>query len=340
MNKLTKELTMDKLKVLGVSALCGSLAAISAQAGEMAVSGGATATYTTKDKVVTGQPLGMASNLSFTGSGELDNGNTFAVGIYHDDKNGYSASDISVTVDGIGTFKFDQGGGTGLDRLDDKTPTAWEEAYDAGLGTNIVTVAGAGGGTDVEWAVDSGMLPDGWAAYISYAVEADGAKVNDKATGGTDNGVGTGYDIVVENSTLIDGGSLYAGYSMINADFGDDREQWAIGAKYAVGSVTLGAQYSNDSQGQGSVDYYENVAYGIAFNVNDDLSLSYGYHESEQKKGVEAAAVTLEASSFQLAYSMGGATIKVARSSAENANYSTSAANDYDVNTIALSLAF
>ena len=127
---------------------------------------------------------------------------------------------------------------------------------------------------------------------------------------------------------------------MIYADFGEERVQWAIGAKYAVGAVTLGAQYSNDSQCQGSVDYYENLAYGIAFKVNDDLSLSYGYHESEQKKGVEAAAVTLEASSFQLAYSMGGSTIKVARSSAENANYSTSAANDYDVNTIALSLAF
>jgi hypothetical protein len=139
---------------------------------------------------------------------------------------------------------------------------------------------------------------------------------------------------------LIDGGSLYAGYSLINSEYGDDQEQWAIGAKYAVGSVTLGAQYSNDSQGRGSVDYYENLAYGIAFNVNDDLSLSYGYHESEQKKGVEAAAVTLEASSLQLAYSMGGATLKVARSSAENASYSTSAANDYDVNTIALSLAF
>jgi len=331
---------MDKLKVLGVSALCGSLAAISAQAGEMTVSGGATASYTTKDKVVTGQPLGMASNLSFTGSGELDNGNAFAVGIYHDDKNGYSSADISITVDGVGKFTFDQGGGTGLDRLDDKTPTAWEEAYDGGLGSNIVTVTGAGGGTDIEWAIDAGMLPDGWAAYISYAPEADGAAVNDKATGGTDNGVGTGYDIVVENSSILEGGSLYAGYSLINADYGDDREQWAVGASYAVGSVTLGAQYSNDSQGQGAVDYYENLAYGIAFNVNDDLSLSYGYHESEKKMDASVAAVTLEASSFQLAYSMGGATVKVARSNVENASYATTAKNDYDVNTIALSLAF
>jgi hypothetical protein len=56
---------MNKLKLLGVSALCGSLAAVSAQAGEMSVSGGANATYTTKAGAVTGQPLGMATNLTF-----------------------------------------------------------------------------------------------------------------------------------------------------------------------------------------------------------------------------------------------------------------------------------
>ena len=37
---------MDKLTKVGLSALCGSLAAVaSAQAGEMTVKGGATATY-------------------------------------------------------------------------------------------------------------------------------------------------------------------------------------------------------------------------------------------------------------------------------------------------------
>lgn len=139
---------------------------------------------------------------------------------------------------------------------------------------------------------------------------------------------------------MIEGGSLYAGYSMINSDFGDDQEQYAIGATFAVGSLTLGAQYSNDSQGRGAVDYYENLAYGIAFNINDDLSLSYGYHESEKKMDNSDAAVTLEASSLQLAYSMGGATVKVARSAAKNGSYSTAAKADYDANTIALALAF
>ena len=340
MNTTTKELTMNKLKVIGVSALCGSLAAISAQAGEMTVAGGATATYMTKEGAVTGQPLGMATNLTFTGSGELDNGNTFQVDIAHDDKNTWSAADLSMDVAGVGTFTFDQGGGTGLDRLDDKMPTAWEESFDGGQGSNIVTVTGVGGGTDIEWAIDSGMLPDGMSAYISYAPEADAAKVNDKATGGGDNGVGAGYDVVIEHGGLADGLNVFAGYSKITSDFGNDQEQYAIGGTYAMGAVTLGVQYSEDSLGRVGVDFYENLAYGVSFQVNDDLSLSYGSHKSEKNTGSGDVSVELETTSLQMAYSMGGATIKLARSDVENAQYSTAAKQDYDVNLIALSLAF
>ena len=332
---------MNKLKLVGVSALCGTLAAFSAQAGEMTVKGGATATYTTKEGAVTGQPLGMATNLTFSGAGELDNGNTFAVNIAHDDQNSWSAADLAMTVAGVGTFTFDQGGGTGMDRLDDKMPTAWEESFDAGLGSNIVTVTGVGGGTDIEWAVDSGMIPvDGLSAYISWSPEADGAKVNDKAVGGGDNGVGYGYDIVLEHSGLADGLNVFAGMTHIKSDFGNDQSVRALGATYAVGMVTLGYQYTKDEMGRTSVDFYENNAYGVSLAINDDLSISYGVHESEQSKGPSDASTTLETTSLQVAYSMGGMSIKAAMSDVSNANYSTTAVNDYDVNTIAVSLAF
>ena len=331
---------MNKLKLVGVSALCGSLAAFSAQAGEMTVKGGATATYTSKEGAVTGQPLGMATGLTFTGSGELDNGNAFTVNIAHDDQNSWSAADISMTVAGLGTFTFDQGGGTGMDRLDDKMPTAWEESFDAGLGSNIVTVTGVGGGTDIEWAIDGEMLPDGLSAYVSWSPEADGAKVNDKAVGGGDNGVGYGYDIVLEHSGLGDGLNVFAGMTHIKSDFGNDQSVKALGATYAVGMVTLGYQYTKDEMGRTAVDFYENNAYGISFAINDDLSVSYGVHESEQSYGSGDKSTTLETSSLQVAYSMGGMSVKAAMSDVSNASYSTSATNDYDVNTIAVSLAF
>ena len=171
---------MNKLTKIGVSALCGSLAAVAAaQAGEITVAGGATATYTKLGYGETGNPLGMATGLTFSGSGELDNGNAVALTIGHDDQNTFSTASIALTTS-MGVFSFDQGGGTGIDRFDDMMPTAWEETTGTGVDTGLRTVSGAGGGTDIEWALDSGMLPDGMSAYISYSPKADGGAANDK----------------------------------------------------------------------------------------------------------------------------------------------------------------
>ena len=66
---------MNKLTKVGVSALCGSLAAVSAaNAGEMTASGTIDLSWISLDDETTGNPIGMGSNVSFTGSGELDNG--------------------------------------------------------------------------------------------------------------------------------------------------------------------------------------------------------------------------------------------------------------------------
>ena len=64
------------------------------------------------------------------------------------------------------------------------------------------------------------------------------------------------------------------------------------------------------------------------------------FTSSEQSKGPGDASTTLETTSLQVAYSMGGMSIKAAMSDVDNANYSTGTANDYDVNSIAVSLAF
>jgi hypothetical protein len=56
---------MNKLTKVGCSALCGSLAAISAaQAGSLTVTGGADMTWISKGGDVTGNPIGMGSNTS------------------------------------------------------------------------------------------------------------------------------------------------------------------------------------------------------------------------------------------------------------------------------------
>ena len=63
---------MNKLTKVGCSALCGSLAAISAaHAGDLTVTGGADMTWVSKNGATTGNPLGIGSNFLVDGSVKL-----------------------------------------------------------------------------------------------------------------------------------------------------------------------------------------------------------------------------------------------------------------------------
>jgi len=335
---------MNKLTKIGVSALCGSLAAVaSASAGSLSVSGGADASWITKTGSV-GNPLGLGSNMTFAGSGDLDNGTSVALNIVHTNKAAYSASDLTWTIPGLGALKLQQAYG-GIDRLDDKMPTAWEESYDTGLGTGIDTVQGVGAGMNIEWAVSSDMLPDGLSAYIAISPKVGETGANDKAGSGVSgSNKGSGYDLVLEHSGLADGLNVFAGYSHITQpDTGSDKTgdatETAIGATYAFGSITVGAQLTHDGKEERTgTDYYENKAFGISFNVSDDLSISYANHESERNVG--AGGTTLEAESLQIAYTSGGATLKIAESKVDHGSYDSTTATDLDGMTIGLSLAF
>ena len=333
---------MNKYTKIGVSALCGSLASVvSASAGSLDVTGGATATYVSLDGEVTGNPLGMASAMTFKGSGELDNGSTFTLSIAHTNKSAYTASAIALTTPTLGTFTYDEGGGTGLDRIDDMMPTAWEETTGTGLGTGLRTVAGAGGNSDIEWNVGMG-LPEGMNIYASYAPRPDGTKNTNKGVGGASAAVtGYGYDLVVTHDGLVDGLNVFAGMSETeqNSTIGD-RDEWAIGATYAIGSVTVGYQISEDDNpgvAATTTDYYENTAYGVSFAVNDDLSISFGEHKSD-KVISGSNNVEVKAQSLQASYSVGGASIKFAETSVDNQKYSSG--TNKDGRTLALTLAF
>jgi outer membrane protein OmpU len=352
MNKITKGVIMNKLTKIGVSALCGSLAAITAvNAGEMTVKGGANATYTKLGYGETGNPLGMASAMTFTGTGELDNGSTVTMNIAHNDKNTYSGSDIAIATPSMGTFTYDEGGGTGIDRYDDMMPTAWEETNGTGVAAGFTTVSGVGGGVDVEWALPADMLPDGVSAYVSISPKADGSTNTDKGSNSAGSDVdGLGWDVAASHTGFADGLTVFGGYSVIpkykNATAGvgvtGDKTSKVLGATYAVGGATIGYQYSLESLKSavsGGVSSYENNAYGVSFSVNDDLSLSYGMHKSEKNPN-GGASVEVEAQSIQAAYSMGGATLKIAETEVDNAAYVSTTAGDKEGTTIMLSLAF
>jgi outer membrane protein OmpU len=330
---------MNKLTKVGVSALCGSLASVAAaNAGSMDVTGSATATYTSLDGVVTGNPLGMWTGLTFTGNGELDNGSAVKLTIAHTNKNVYYNSAIALTTPTLGTFTYDEGGGTGLDRIDDMMPTAWEEVDGTGQSVGLRTVSGAGANSDIEWNVGLG-LPDGLNAYLAYSPMPDGTKNNNKATGGaTHNVTGPGWDVALTHSGLTDGLNVFAGWSEIEqiASIGD-RTQKTVGATYAIGGATIGYQWSKDD-GVAAGTYYENDAYGISFSVNDNLSVSYAVQDSDKVTDAGSVTRNLKANSIQVAYSVGGASIKFAETDVDNQNYV--AGTNREGRTVALSLAF
>ena len=56
---------MNKLAKIGATALCGSLVAVASQAGELTVTGGSTATWSSNTGTKNGNPIGMASAISF-----------------------------------------------------------------------------------------------------------------------------------------------------------------------------------------------------------------------------------------------------------------------------------
>jgi hypothetical protein len=338
---------MNKITKLGVSALCGSLAAVSsANAGALSVSGGVDMSWLSLEDDSTGNPIGIGSNFGLAGSGELDNGWGVALSIAMNNGNAYSNTNVVVSIPALGDIRISQGvSGGGLDRMDDNTPNVWEEAYATGLGTGINTVAGASGAANFE-ITPTAFMPAGLTARVLIAPEAGGSGSADKGSSGA-GGTGGGYDVTLEaGSELlgVDGLTIYAGMSSIDKDTAvstqeDGVDEETIGIKYAMGGFTVGYQVSKEDLGTNSAAMeYDNTGYGITFNVNDDLSVGYNNFESDQTNS--GGDVTAEAASFQVAYTMGGMSIRLAQASIDNAKYQTDTMYQRDARTLSVSLAF
>ena len=229
--------------------------------------------------------------------------------------------------------------------MDDMTPTVWEEADGAGISATINKISGGSAGATIE--LTPSGVPDGLTARFAFTPDSDGgSSVSDKGTGGSSGYASTGWDLTLEASsdmTGVDGLTLYAGISEVDqftnaAAVSGNRDETVIGFKYAMGGFTVGYQWSEEDTGRASTNtMYENDAYGITFSVNDDLSIGYNHYESEVSTTTN---VTAEASSVQIAYTVGGLSIRLAEATADNMKYQTAAAFDRDATTVSVSLAF
>jgi outer membrane protein OmpU len=334
---------MNKLTKIGASALCGSLAGISAaNAGDLTVSGGADMTWVSQEKAVVGQPIGLGSNYTFSGDGVLENGWTVDLNIQIANGNAYSNTNVTIGLPGMGDVRIDQGvSATGIQRLDDITPNVWEEA-DGGITAGINKIMGTSAGVTVE--VTPSTLPDGLTARFAYSKNADSGSVADKGVGGSSGTLESGWDLTLEATDALHGVAgltLYGGISEIEqqqnaATINGDVSEDVLGIKYAAGGFTVGYQQTNEDTGVTATTSYENTSYGITFNINDDLSVGYNHTESD-KSGTSADA---EADSIQIAYTMGGASIRVMEQSVTDQTYSTAGTADFDATIVSLGLAF
>ena len=340
MNK-NKGVIMDNLKKVGLTALAGSLAAVSANAAEMSVSGATLLTYTTEDGTeVTGNPWGMKTNLAFTASGDVNGYTVSYMQASMDQFAGMSSARLSIDMGDMGTLAFDQGSGSGLGTIDDKTPTAAEEIWDGLDGVSVGGLVGAAGSSGVFNYINSfgGVTFNGAVRSGSGTKNADGAS----------SGAGqSAWDFALTGSgdaVGVDGLSWGAGYGeaetgTVTAAGGQssDDEHMTVFANYSFGPATVGYQMSHIDKGAVGATQETTDAWGIAFNINDDLSVSYGEREVEFSKA-GAAHVTENGEGIAVAYTMGS--IKIAGNRNEvTDNNGTSSSND-EMTEIAISFAF
>ena len=342
---------MNKLTKVGCSALCGSLAAISAaNAGDITVTGGVDMSWISLSNDTTGNPIGMGSNLTFKGSGELDNGWTVDLTIANTNASVYSAANVGIGMGGAGTLNINQGNsGNGLCGYDDKMPTAWEEPWGNALGTGVKLVSGSGPNSNVMYTTPTVA---GTTVTFTMAPDMGSGNVADNAYSGDGGSTGAGHDITVNinpslGTEILTGLNLFVGaHETENTGASEnDLYEGVAGLTLDIGPISLGYAVSGVSTGQegaSEVDWYKNHMYGVSFNVNDDLSVSYGYHDSRQGfvNGTNKESVELDMESWQVAYTIGGVSMRYADSNVTNGSYQSAAAYDKGAQVVSVSLAF
>jgi outer membrane protein OmpU len=312
---------MNKLKKIGISALAGSLASLSAQAGELTVTGSAELSYVQRDSgEITGNPIGMNKNIAFAGSGELDNGWTVSISQGTNDAMGFSSASVTIGMGTLGSITVD--GGTGADignALDNVIPTAFEEA-DAGFDTGLVDSGGViGNHGSIKYSMPE---MSGAKVYVGYNPRGGSAA---SADGGTSEGSGgKAYELGIDWSPEMLPGLRVGGVMgefENGASGANDLEEDTWFATYAWGPMTIGYQVADEDNGTTS---YDTDIYGVSFNVNDALSVSYQYGESDGY----STGQTAKFEGISAAYNIGPMAIKFTDNTAQNINGSNTDNDD------------
>ena len=330
---------MKNISKLLVGILFSALVMSPSFAGEMTVTGGATATYATNgDDASAGKNLGISNELDFSASGELDNGFTWNYQVQLDGTstaNDDTRLEIGTDMGTIG-FYVSEGGlsaelhgvgalGQGFDYV---SPTSFETAYDVD------------GYSNIQYHTPAGMLPLGAQLKVGYVPNMSATTLlSAKESDSTLTSEATGRNLTQGqiSAAPIDGLTIKASAAQTSNETGtnvstEEGVSANISAKYTMGPLAIG--YSEGGYqpavASGELTYYENTAYGVNFAVNDSLSVSYNVEDSDKNARAAITAgntkgtktiTNMEQKSIQLAYTTGGATLGIAQVEVNNSDY-------------------
>ena len=307
---------MNKLTKYGLTALAGSLVVTSVSAGELGVSGSWSWSYDAGDSdEVTGNPFSMGDSVTFSGSGETDQGWTAGVSYELD---GGTFDDYKLTLDmgdsGNLTYSGASVGGDGTNSVSNIVPAADTVVYSM---TDSATAYGVADGSSKT-------------GNIGYNITVGGVKVSaDMAKGaGTDRSIGLTYT-GVEGMTLVYGQGEKNPGNMVGG-----QDETVMGIKYAVAGATIAYMKTDvDIGGSGAADE-EGTHYGISFAVNDDLTVSYAIQDVD----ITGKGQDERNSGLGISYTMGSMSVAAYAGKTENGNGVATA--DDEGKGITLSIAF
>ena len=323
---------MNNFKKIGLTALAGSLIATSAFAGSMSVGGSAGISYGNSSNYDRGNTWSSGDSLTFTGSGELDNGLSV---VTYQEIDGGALDDryMSMEMDGMGKLTFNaKGGSTAMSAVDDVMPTAYGESWDL-IGHGATSTSKSAGQADKEGAIGGFTSTNNF--FYDAPEMVDGLDINVSYTpSGT--GRPDGSISVALAYTGVEG--LTVGYAQDDNGLSgtSSLETETMYAKYAFGGFTIGMQETEQENDGATTSDDEFSAFGITYQVSDDLTI--GYHASEREFGDKTQ--DQENASLSISYTSGGMTIGAAMVSMDNVGGSTKARDDVDGYAIDVSFAF
>jgi outer membrane protein OmpU len=295
---------MNNLKKVGLTALAGALVSVSANALDVSVSGGASISFSGEEKQTTGNGWSMNDGITFSSSGEMDNGMTVTVTqiLNNDDVASdrvFDTQSLAIDMGDTGTFTFyGTGGSSVLDAIDDKTPTANEESWDDVTGADSIP-GGTGGANMMHYS--NGSLMDGLTLSASYTPSSGTTEVESSMD------YGFAY-------TGVEGLTIGAGQGEDNTSSTAGIDLTQMYATFAMDAISVGVHMSESDSETANADK-DFTALGISYAVSEDMSVSINTSTIEYENSTLSDQ---EATGVSISYTMGSMTLSGNMNSVDN----------------------